>query len=350
MNLTDDHFQVVQNLDRFKKTTKKLSRQFHIGEEEAESFLLAEIYPLLLKQPEAPLTKLISKAYRSSQKAVMKEKGAVRTAKGYEWHHMPLESEYLNNIPNLKEEEDTSLVSADVHVKQAINHARNTYRKDTAQFVQDVLLQGEKAYKKEHNLDDKAFNQKIRRFEKLASTKATLIPRRTAKEEYLISILLDLNKAIEEADLPLVSEILEEADLKADFLGEVTNQAKLLSDLNRGIENKELYKVIRQAIQLEKELEASRQQDERLLTAEELAVRQSQNKDRKEIYNSYVKGTAENIEITYDNDCQILADPSLFHVFGSSTVLIVDREGKEIKRYDALLYKKLMEEVDLWYL
>lgn len=347
MNLTDDHFKAVQNLDRFKQTTKKLSQQFKITKKEAESFLLAEIYPLLLKEPEAPLTKLISKAYRSAQKAIMSEKGAIRTAHGYAWHHTPIESEYLNNLPNIEEDEDNLLVSADVHTKQAINHAHNTYRKDTSQFVQEVLLKGAEAYKEENNLTDKAFNQKLRRFERLASTKATLIPRRTAKEEYLISILLDLNKAIEEADLPLVSEILEEADLKADFLGEVHDQVKLLSDLNKGMENKELYKVIRRAIQLEKELEESRQPNEPLFTAKEMAVRQSQNKKRKDTYNSFVNGTADNIEITYQDDCQLLADPNLFHIFGSSTVLIVDRHGKEIKRYDSIVYQKLMEEVGL---
>lgn len=347
MNLTDDHFQAVQNLDRFKQTTKKLSRQFKIGEEEASSFLLSEIYPLILKEPEAPLTKLISKAYRSAQKAIMSEKGAIRTAKGYEWHHTPMESEYLNNIPNLEVEEDTALVLADVHTKQAINHARNTYRKDTAQFVQEILLLGEQAYKKKYNLDDKAFNQKLRRFERLASNKATLIPRRTAKEEYLISILLDLNEAIEKKDFPLISQILEEADLKADFLGEVVNQQKLLDDLKKGVENKELYKVIQKAIKFEKELEVLSQQEVQLFTAEEMAVRQTENKNRKDTYNSLVKGEADNIEITYANDCQLLSDPNLFHIFGSSTVLIVDRNGTEIKRYDSIVYQNLMKEVDL---
>lgn len=347
MNLTDDHFEAVQNLDRFKQTTRKLSRQFKIGEEEATSFLLSEIYPLLLKQPEIPLTKLISKAYRSAQKAIMKEKGAIRTAHGYEWHHTPMESEYLNNIPNLEVEEDTALVLADVHTKQAINHARNTYRKDTAQFVQEILLLGEQAYKKKYNLDDKAFNQKLRRFERLASNKATLIPRRTAKEEYLISILLDLNEAIEKKDFPLISQILEEADLKADFLGEVKDHRKLLSDLKKGVQNKELYKVIRQAIKLEEGLEASRQQDEPLFTAEKLAVRRAENKARKDTYNSFVNGESDDLETTHNDDCRLLADPNFFHVFGSSTVLIVDINGREVKRYDAIVYQNLMKEVDL---
>ncbi|EAG3021905.1 hypothetical protein B5G91_12595 [Listeria monocytogenes] len=347
MNLTDDHFQAVQNLDRYKKTTKKLSRQFSIEEEEATSFLLAEIYPLLLKQPEAPLTKTISKAYRSAQKSIMKEKGAIRTANGYEWHHTPMESGYLNNISNLEEEEDNLLVSADVHTKQAINHAHNTYRKDTAQFVQDVLLQGEKAYKKEHNLDDKAFNQKIRRFEKLASTKSTLIPRRTAKEEYLISALLDLNEAIEEEDFPLIFQILEEADDVANFLEEVIDQKGLLEDLKKGVHNREMYKVIQQAIKLEEELEASLQQGKPLFTASEMAVRQAQNKKRKDTYNSYLNGSADDLETTHNDDCQLLADPNLFHVFGSSTVLIVDRNGREVKRYDSIIYQNLMKEVGL---
>lgn len=335
----------------FKNRIWKLTKQFGVDRSQAESYLLSASFGVLLKEPALPLHKVCNRAYRTAAQEVMFERGAVRKSSGYEWHHVNIEPTILENILEspLEPEEEPEIIP-NSHA-EAISIANLHFRSDQARFVKELLISGESKYLADNKIEKKVLNQKLKRLAESASKKTYHVDNhfdnvRTRN----LDILSDLEQAFLNNSLEDAAAIIKDncnINLMTDVLDNVVWQQQLIEDMANGIKNEEVYKLIANVIKLQAQLSQPKQQTAPLFTAEELAERQAENKKREDTYNAYVNGESDNMEVTYDDDCQLLADLNFFHVFGSSTVLIVDRHGKEIKRYDSIVYQKLMEEVGL---
>ncbi|MGP0696603.1 hypothetical protein [Listeria monocytogenes] len=334
----------------FKNRIWKLTKQFGVDRSQAESYLLSASFGVLLKEPALPLHKVCNRAYRTAAQEVMFERGAVRKSSGYEWHHVNIEPTILENILASPAEEEEPEIIPNSHA-EAISIANLHFRSDQARFVKELLISGESKYLADNKIEKKVLNQKIKRLAESASKKSYPVANHFDNvRQHNLEILGDLEEAFLNNSLEDVAAIIKDncnINLMTDVLDNVVWQQQLIEDMGNSIKSEEVYKLIANVIKLQAQLSQPKQQTAPLLTADELAERQAENKKITDTYNNFVNGTADNIEVTYDDDCQLLADLSFFHVFGSSTVLIVDRNGREVKRYDAIVYQKLMEEVDL---
>ncbi len=335
----------------FKNRVWKLTKQFGVDRSQAESYLLSASFGVLLKEPALLLHKVCNRAYRTAAQEVMAEKGAVRKSSGYEWHHVDIEPTILENILEspLEQEEELEIVP-NGHA-EAISIANLYFRSDQARFVKELLISGESKYLADNKIEKKVLNQKLKRLAESASKKSYPVANHFDNvRQRNLEILGNLEEAFLNNSLEDAAAIIKDncnINLMTDVLDKVVWQRQLIDDMANGIKNEEVYQLIANVIKLQAQLSKPRQQTAPLLTADELAERQVENKKREETYSAFVNGEAENIEVTYDDDCQLLADLNFFHVFGSSTVLIVDRNGREVKRYDSIVYQKLMEEVRL---
>lgn len=334
----------------FKNRIWKLTKQFGVDRSQAESYLLSAAFGLLLKEPALPFYKVCNRAYRTAAQEVMFERGAVRKSSGYEWHHVNIEPTILENILASPVEEEEPEIIPNSHA-EAISIANLHFRSDQARFVKELLIKGESQYLADNKIEKKVLNQKLKRLAESAANKTYHVDNHFENVRTRnLDILSDLEQAFLNNSLEDAAAIIRDncnIDLITDVLDNVVWQGQLIDDMANGIKNEEVYKLIANVIKLQAQLSQPKQQTAPLFTAEELAERQAENKKREDTYNAYVNGESDNMEVTYDDDCQLLADLNFFHVFGSSTVLIVDRNGREVKRYDAIVYQKLMEEVDL---
>lgn len=335
----------IEESNYFKQVTSKLSKQFKLDNLTISALLATGCYYITSKNSTLQPHKVINRAMQKVKKDIMEEKGYKRTNDGYQLHHINIEQPYLQNI------EQKPIESADLNERtsKAIELGQQYYRKEQSQFIEEVLTTSANEYISKYGLNIKTFNNKLNRVIKASRKKDYIVENKAQQQEkHNAELLEQIDTAINNDNLPAVYNIIltnDENDLIISLLDNITHQSQFLDDLSNNITTSDTYIFIDNIIQTQANISpittASTSTSQRAKSAP------SQLSRSKQAYTDYVNGTADNIEVTYNADCQLLADPSFFHVFGSSTVLIVDRQGREIKRYDAILYQKLMEEVDL---
>lgn len=335
----------IEETHYFKQITSKLSKQFKLDNLTISALLATECYCITSKNSTLQPHKVINRAMQKVKKDIMEEKGYKRTNDGYQLHHINIEQNYLENI------QQTPIESADLdeRTSKAIELGQQYYRKEQSQFIEEVLTTSANEYISKYGLNIKTFNNKLNRVIKSSKKKDYRVENKAQQEtKHNAELLQQLEEAINNNDLPSVYDTIlanDDNDMIISLLDGVTHQSQFLSDISNNITTSDTYVFISNIITAQKNI--SPVTSTSTSTSQPTKLVPNKLSRSQQAYTDYVNGTADNIEKTYDADCQLLADPNLFHVFGSSTVLIVDRNGREIKQYDAILYQKLMEGVGI---
>lgn len=336
---------IIEETAYFKQISSKLAKQFKLDNLTISALLATECYYVQSKNSTLQHHKVINRASQSVKKIIMEEKGYKRTNDGYQLHHLNIEQNYLQNI----EHQPIESADLDERTAKAIELGQRHYRKEQAAFIKEVLTTSANDYINKYGLNIKTFNNKLNRVIKASKKKEYKIENKAQQEtKHNIELLAQLDTAINNDDLPAVYNIIltnDENDMIISLLDNITHQSQFLIDLLNNITTSDTYTFISNIIQTADNISPITTVS--TSTSQPAKSVPSQLSRSKQAYMDFISGQADNIEITHADDCQLLADPNLFHVFGSSTVLIVDRNGKEIKQYDAILYAKLMQEVGL---
>lgn len=333
----------IKETHYFEQVTSKLCKQFKLDHLTVSALLETECYYIISKNSTLQQHKVINRAMQSVKKIIMEDKGYKRTSEGYQLHHINLEQPYLENI----ECQPIASANLDERTAKAIELGQRHYRKEQSQFIKEVLTTSANEYISKYGLNIKTFNNKLNRVIKSSRKKDYRVENKAEQQaKHNAELLEQIDMAINDDDLQAVYNIIlenDENDMIISLLDNITHQSQFLDDLSNNIITSDTYIFISNIIQTQANISPITNS-----THSQRAKTEPNKLDRsKQAYADFISGQADNIEKTYDNDCQLLADPHFFHVFGSSTVLIVDKDGREIKRYDAILYQKLMEGVGI---